>query len=95
MCVDLGDSLPRNESSVPHPRIHCVVWVEALLEGGDDNIVRWVGLDIILEPPDDAGKTHGRVDRLGVGNVLKDPADTTRIVCVPFPKVLQIPRRHQ
>jgi len=61
--------------------------IKASLEGGNDQIERWVEVGAAMKPSNIACKVYCGVDGFGAGNISEDPANTVCVVYVCFRRV--------
>ena len=84
--VDPQDGLRSQVRPVPQLRVHLPGEIETHLEDGDDQMIRRVYGESVLEPSNHAGKPEGEVVCHRVGNRPENPRDTANIDGVSLPK---------
>ena len=65
---------------VPRPRVYPPSGVKTRLECRDDQIVRRVDIDSVIEPSDIASESDGSIERLWVRDISEDPRHTLYII---------------
>jgi len=92
--TDLEDGSRREVCPVPHTRIQLFGRVKTSLKGGNNRIVRRVVVGVAVEPSDGPRKMDVGVDGLGICDAPENPAHTTCVIRVPFPKGFQVPHKN-
>jgi hypothetical protein len=67
---------------VPRPRVQLPGGIKTRLECGDDQIIWRVDIDSVIEPPNRASESDGRVECLWVCDISEDPRYTSHVIGV-------------